>query len=312
MTTKTNLPVIHIACNIDGNFTKHCAVTLVSLFENNPAATFCIHIVANHLPAADQQALRDIVARYGGTICFYFPPADLLAVFSIKKFGKRISMATYYRCMLSAILPDTVDKVLYLDCDIVVLGDITPFWQTDLTGVGVACVEDIGCHETERYEVLHYPAADSYFNAGVLLINLDYWRRRQMDKQCVDYFRTYPERIRFNDQDLLNALLHDHKRFVPRMWNMQDGFYRYGMDTASPDPVAYRDELRHPVILHYTNKKPWNYDSMHPLKQAYYVYLDLTPWRGERPWKNPRTAVMRAFKFLPYLLGLRRAKYLKL
>ena len=53
-------------------------------------------------------------------------------------------MATYYRCMFSAILPDDVEKVLYLDCDIVVLGDISEFWNTDLSGCGAACIEDIG------------------------------------------------------------------------------------------------------------------------------------------------------------------------
>lgn len=49
------------------------------------------------------------------------------------------------------------------------------------------------------------------------------------------------------------------------------------------DWQAFREELLHPVILHYTNKKPWNYDSMHPLRNEYYKYLDMTPWKGKRP-----------------------------
>lgn len=119
--------MIHIACNIDANFMQHCAVTLVSLFENNKSADICVHIVAPSLSEENQQILRNLVASYGNDIRFYFPPEDLLSCFAIKKFGKRISMATYYRCMFSAILPDDVEKVLYLDCDIVVLGDISDF-----------------------------------------------------------------------------------------------------------------------------------------------------------------------------------------
>lgn len=301
---------MHVACNIDHNFIRHCAVTLVSLFENNPRHTFCVHVVAEALPEEDRLLLTRLAGKYRHEVRFYFPPADLLSNFSIKKFGKRISMATYYRCMFSSILPDDVDRVLYLDCDIVVLGDITEFWTTDLSHVGVACVEDIGSGEVERYDILHYPASDSYFNAGVLLINLAYWRAHHVDRQCEDYFMRYPERIRFNDQDLLNVVLHEHKKFVPLKWNMQDGYYRYGVDRQMEDWAAFKQELLHPVILHYTNKKPWNYDSMHPLRGEYYRYLDLTPWKGERPLNCFKARMKWWCKKLPYLLRLRKPKYM--
>lgn len=304
--------MIHIACNIDANFMQHCAVTLVSLFENNKSADICVHIVAPSLSEENQQILRNLVASYGNDIRFYFPPEDLLSCFAIKKFGKRISMATYYRCMFSAILPDDVEKVLYLDCDIVVLGDISEFWNTDLSGCGAACIEDIGKDEDERYERLHYDRSYSYFNAGVLLINLDYWREHKVDKQCVKYFQTYPERILFNDQDLLNVVLHKDKVFVPLKWNMQDGFYRYGMDKKVADWNSFREELLHPVILHYTNKKPWNYDSMHPLRSEYYKYLDMTPWQGQRPLSSLKKRVQWRMKRLPYAFRFRKPKYMLL
>ena len=304
--------MIHIACNIDANFMQHCAVTLVSLFENNKSADICVHIVAPSLSEENQQILRNLVASYGNDIRFYFPPEDLLSCFAIKKFGKRISMATYYRCMFSAILPDDVEKVLYLDCDIVVLGDISEFWNTDLSGCGAACIEDIGKDEDERYERLHYDRSYSYFNAGVLLINLDYWREHKVDKQCVEYFQTYPERILFNDQDLLNVVLHKDKVFVPLKWNMQDGFYRYGIDKKVADWNSFREELLHPVILHYTNKKPWNYDSMHPLRSEYYKYLDMTPWQGQRPLSSLKKRVQRCMKRLPYVFRFRKPKYMDL
>ena len=214
--------------------------------------------------------------------------------------------------MFSAILPDDVEKVLYLDCDIVVLGDISEFWNTDLSGCGAACIEDIGKDEDERYERLHYDRSYSYFNAGVLLINLDYWREHKVDKQCVKYFQTYPERILFNDQDLLNVVLHKDKVFVPLKWNMQDGFYRYGMDKKVADWNSFREELLHPVILHYTNKKPWNYDSMHPLRSEYYKYLDMTPWQGQRPLSSLKKRVQWCMKRLPYAFRFRKPKYMDL
>jgi lipopolysaccharide biosynthesis glycosyltransferase len=304
--------MIHIACNIDTNFVRHCAVTLVSLFENNRAERFCVHIVTDHLSPSDRDTLSTLAARYDNEVCFYTPPADLLADFSIKAFSKRISMATYYRCMFSVILPADVSKVLYLDCDIIVMAHISEFWDTDITEHSAACVQDIGYDESERYDVLQYDPAYSYFNAGVLLINLDYWRAHRIDQRCIDYFHAYPERIRFNDQDLLNAVLHTSKPFVPLKWNMQDGYSRYGMDTKAADPEAYRTALLHPAILHYTNKKPWNYDSMHPLRGEYFKYLDMTPWKGERPLSSPLVRIKRWAKLLPYRLGIRQPKYLNL
>ena len=127
------------------------------------------------------------------------------------------------------------EKVLYLDCDIVVFGRYFGILEYRFVRLWCNCIEDIGKDEDERYERLHYDRSYSYFNAGVLLINLDYWREHKVDKQCVKYFQTYPERILFNDQDLLNVVLHKDKVFVPLKWNMQDGFYRYGMDKKVAD-----------------------------------------------------------------------------
>lgn len=297
--------MIHIACNIDSNFTIHCAVTLTSLFANNRNSEFCVHIIASTLPEADQKALSSIAESYGNKICFYFPEKDLLNNFSIKKSGNRISIATYYRCLLSRILPVNIDKILYIDCDIVVLNDISEFWNTDITQYAIGCIEDIGSDEEEYYSRLQYDKKYSYFNAGVLLINLKYWREHKIDEMCEQYFLAHSDRIRFNDQDLLNALLYKNKLFVPFRWNVQDTFYRRTYSHKVKEHSGLKEALLHPAILHYTNKKPWNYDSMHPLKQEYFKYLDMTPWKGTRPIIDFQTRVITGFKRLLYITGIK-------
>lgn len=74
----------------------------------------------------------------------------------------------------------------------------------------------------------------------------------------------------------------------------------------------FREELLHPVILHYTNKKPWNYDSMHPLRSEYYKYLDMTPWQGQRPLSSLKKRVQWCMKRLPYAFRFRKPKYMLL
>lgn len=304
--------MIHIACNIDSNYVRHCAVTLVSLFENNRREEFSVHVIARGLSDGEKDILTQLAAKYGSRVLFYEPDLRLLEGFTIRKFSKRISMATYYRCILSALLPREVDKVLYLDCDIVVTGDVRPLWDTPLDGVGVAAVEDMGCREAARYEVLKYPMEDSYFNAGVLLVNLDWWREHDVPRACADYYHRYPERILFNDQDLLNSVLHGHKRLVDLKWNVQDAFYRLSLQQDEAWHGRLTEVLSHPVILHFTNRKPWEYDSQHPLREVYFKYQDLTPWHGERILDRPWWRVRRFFRLLPFYVGLRRPKYVRL
>lgn len=304
--------MIHIACNIDSNYVKHCAVTLVSLFENNKKERVTVHIIAEDLSVSEKGILSSLAEKYDNIVTFHTPQAELLKGFTIRKFSKRISMATYYRCILSDILPQDIDKILYLDCDIVVLGDILPFWNTCLDGIGAATIEDVGCMEAERYEILQYPLKDSYFNAGVLLVNLKYWREHNVGKACVDYYHKYPERILFNDQDLLNSILHKNKVMVDLYWNVQDGFYRTPKKMTKEWKKKYADVLKHPIILHYTNRKPWDYDSQHPLRNEYFKYLDLTQWKGERPSNNPLNTIKRFFRLLPFYIHLRKAKYVDL
>lgn len=303
--------MIHVACNIDSNYVKHCAVTLVSLFENNKEP-ISIHILANGLTDKEQNILIHLAEKYGNKVFFYTPDDNLLKGFTIRKFSKRISMATYYRCILADILPKNIDRLLYIDCDIVILDSISDFWNTPLEGIGVAAVEDIGCGEKERYEILKYPMEDSYFNAGVLMINLRYWREQQVGRACIDYFHDYPERILFNDQDLLNSILHKSKVLVDLRWNVQDGFYRNPKNMTQEWKDKYEHVLKNPVILHYTNRKPWDYDSQHPLREEYFKYLDMTPWEGYRPSQSIINRCKRFFKLLPFHLGIRKAKYVDL
>lgn len=304
--------MIDIACNIDDNYIQHCAVTLISLFSNNRESRFTVHIIARDFSQENKNTLTRICHEYENQIKFYAPHQEQVKGFFIRKFSKRISIATYYRCLLSDILPDNIDRVLYLDCDIVVAGDILPLWNISLENVAVAAVEDIGCHESERYDILKYPMDYSYFNAGVLLVNLAYWREHHVVAACLDYFRKYPERILFNDQDLLNSVLYKNKKLIDLKWNAQDGFYRNPKHGENIWVEQYMQVLRHPVIIHYTNRKPWEYDSQHPLRGLYFKYLDLTPWKGWRPNRQVLNVVRRFFHLLPFYLRIRKPKYIRL
>ena len=301
-----------IVFTIDEKFTRFCAVAIASLLKHNKTEEICFHIVTDNLTEKSKTILSELAKQSGACTYFYHVPKEKTEGYQVKAMSHRISLATFYRCMLPSLLPSQLSKAIYLDSDILVLDSIKEIWNTDLNNIAIAGIEEARSKEDKHCDRLGYAPSYRYINAGVLLINLDYWREHKVDKQCVEYFQTYPERILFNDQDLLNVVLHKDKVFVPLKWNMQDGFYRYGIDKKVADWNNFREELLHPVILHYTNKKPWNYDSMHPLRSEYYKYLDMTPWQGQRPLSSLKKRVQWCMKRLPYVFRFRKPKYMDL
>lgn len=300
--------MIHVAVNIDSRYVRFCAVTLVSIFENNKGEQFFIHVLCSTLTADEKKLITDLVDTYHSKVAFYEPNEELLRGFAIRKFSKRISLATYYRCFLAAILPAEVNRVIYLDCDILVLGALRPLWEEPLDGLGVAVVRDTAANDVRRYEVLQYSASYSYFNAGVFLANLDFWRSEDITMQSVTLYHDYPERIIYNDQDILNILFCKQKKEVSAVWNMQDGFYRTyrtdGMEIST-------EELKHPVVLHFTNRKPWEYDNQHPLRHLFFNYQDLTPWKGFSPFSF-LGRLKRFLRLFPFYVHLRKPKYIRI
>lgn len=166
---------IHIACNIDTSYVKYCIVMLTSLFENNQNVSFHIHVITEDLSNECRSQMVEFVEnKYHQRVEFYYVDMDLVKDCPRYAEGSHISLAAYYRIFLGNLLPLKIHKVLYLDCDLVVVGSIEKLWNTDLKTFAVACVEDMWSGREEIYTRLHYPSSDSYFNSGVLLVNLDY------------------------------------------------------------------------------------------------------------------------------------------
>ncbi len=301
---------IHIAFNIDHNYVQYCAVTLLSAVKNRGGAALSFHVIANDLTQSDCDKLLSLVQDDPQcSLSFHRPDDGLLDGFRILKFKKRISLATYYRCFLSEILPEEVERVIYLDCDILVLRPLDEFFNLPLGNQPIAAVEDIASDDVARYSILAYPQEDSYFNAGVFLADLSLWRKENVSGQCVDYYREHPERIIYNDQDLLNSVFHNRKLLVPLKWNVQDAFYR-PLKKLQNKSDEMKQTLRTPTILHFTNKKPWNYDNFHPLRQLYFDYERQLPWKARR--NALKFNALRFAKKLPFLLHLRKEKYINL
>ena len=301
----------HIVLTIDRNFARYCAVTMVSALRNDAPQDLTFHIIANDLAAEDRLALEALAHGYGAGICFYAVPGELLEGYSVRWCKKRLSMVVFYRCCLPSVLPAEIDKVLYIDCDMLVLRPLDELWNTPLDAAALAAAPDSAEQNPKHPERLGYDAKYNYFNGGMLLINLKYWREHNVEQRCKDFYQKYPDRILMNDQDLLNGLLYDKKVLVDISYNLQEGAYRLPKGKKRDCVPNDISTLRSPGILHYSGRTPWQYHCMHPLRHLFFEYQEFTPWREEylQRWT---TKLHRFVHMLPYTLGLKSEKYIRL
>lgn len=275
---------IEIVCNVDDRYSRQCAVMLTSLLENNPDDVINIHVVTTYLTSASKRLLEAIVQRkYECRLVIHKVDETLLSYCPTRK-NDYVSVTAYLRCFLPAILPASVHKVLYLDSDLVVLDKIRMLWDVDLTGKALAAVEDSGSGNPEPLIRLRLPDNYTYFNSGVMVINLNYWRENNVLKKLMQYLKGFPERISENDQDLLNVCLWKSRILLPLRWNMQSGFLMKRPACRPYAAVKSREEVRHTVIAHFVGKKkPWHRNCANPFASEYNRYLEMTEFTDSRP-----------------------------
>ena len=228
------------------------------------------------------------------------------------KVSGHVAMPTYYRLLIADLLPPEISKALYLDCDIVVESSIADVWRTDVSRYALAAVQDMIVPTVSApwglgdYRELGLPADGKYFNAGVMLLNLERWRRERIAEAVIDYVDRNHQRIRFWDQDGLNAVLAGKWLELPLSWNLTILTRDFPpLDQVPCGREEYEELIRAPRITHFlSSTKPWHAGCEHPRRDAFFAALDRTAWAGWRP--SAARELWQRIKRAPERLGIRR------
>ena len=196
---------------------------LTSLFENNKELNFCIYILTEHLSDRSKNELATLANSYNQRIEIITVDSEILKNCPIRQ-GDHVSIATYYRLLAPKLLPSNIEKILYLDCDMIIDSDITDLYNVDINGYPIAMSLDETFFDDEKYQRLDYDKKYLYQNAGVALFNIKYWRDNNIVEKCFEYISNNADKIIFHDQDTLNALLHKEIKQLPIKYNLQTGF----------------------------------------------------------------------------------------
>ena len=270
----------NILCATDNNFIPYCGVMLTSLFENNKEVKFNVFIISSGLNKKNITDFAALADLYQQKIEFIIVKEELLKNCPIRN-GDHVSIATYYRIIAPQLLPQNIDKILYLDGDIIINGSIKNLYNTNIDNYALAAIIDEDHLNTEKYSRLNIAFNKSYINAGVLLINLKYWREHKLVDKCLQYTKENQEKIVQHDQDVLNAVLYDKIKLLPLKYNFQTGFlfknfYHFDDNIKKEIEVSVEE----PTIIHYTTiKKPWIKRCQHPFRNYFHFYRKKSLWK---------------------------------
>ena len=254
---------------------------MTSVCINNPEEEIRFHVIVDDSVTEKQKRRMSFtISKFNNKeIVYYLIDKNCLSSYpSIGEYATHITNAAYYRLLLGEILPPSLKKVIYLDGDIIVVDKLKELWDVELT-LPVACVpEMIG-----QAPWLDYPTSLGYFNSGVLLINLDYWRTHKSISVFMDFINHNAEMIKFHDQDVLNYVFCKTKMTLPLKFNVQNEFF-FKEDVTLIDLKKYgaqfTEAINTPVIVHFTrSQKPWIIGCPHPYTKEFNKYRDMTPWR---------------------------------
>jgi lipopolysaccharide biosynthesis glycosyltransferase len=307
---------MNIVLATDDNFIEHCCVTLISIIKNN-AEKINFFILTESLSGQNKRIILDLVHGNGSYVSIIEVNMNDVPSFPMpdSESTKHISIATYYRLFVSKLLPTDIDKILYLDCDIVVNQNLDKLWKTDLTDFSLGAVYQIADWNSSACKRLGYPSRYGYFNAGVLLINLTYWKEHDMYGQCLSFVRENSARIQYHDQDVLNFLNHETVKSLSCTYNMMTNmFSRSVLRLVEYDDDknvlrltdAYKRDLpkfvKDPAIIHFVSRpKPWEPECYHPYRYLYDKYRLYTVFHDK---------IDRKFRLLNYLKSKRYFSYL--
>ena len=285
----------------DHRFVMPTGVMIYSLCYNNQNVDIVLHVIcSNSVSDKDKADMSGVIQKYSGkSILFYDIDKNFVEIMPAITNRADITLTAYFRLFLTEILPDTINKVLYLDGDVIVRDSLLPLWNMDISDYPLAAATDcMVAAEPEEFERLGYPMSYGYFNSGVCLINLDFWRKHNCIKDFISLLDD-GEKLRYYDQDVLNMLFHTSKLNLPIKYNLMTVFlYKNPKWKNTKFEQEIIESLHEPVIIHYAGgDKPWfKYNENEPpLSTLFYKYQKCTIWKGIKYDFRPPIKKMRNF-----------------
>jgi lipopolysaccharide biosynthesis glycosyltransferase len=288
-----------VSLTFDANYLAPAAAVMRSCLVHTDGQSLQFEVIHDEsLSRHDRQRLQAMCGDAGAVINLrLMDERRLRGLPSVDRFGSIV----WWRLFLPELLED-VDRVLYLDCDTLALSSLHPLWGEDLGASALAAVANVvEPRMREHVATLGIDYPGGFFNAGVLLLQLDRMRDERSTEELVDYAVRHQKMLTWNDQDALNVVFNKRWHALHPRWNAQNNLWSWrdwAIDVFGPGPVD--EAVCAPAIRHFEGPsvaKPWHYLCPAPHRDVYLEMLGQTPWAGA-PMQD-RTASTVAIRLLP-------------
>ena len=303
--------ILEVVYAANDSYARHLGVSLCSLLDRNQDMEgIRVHILSRGISRENKERLKEIGEQYGRKIVF----AEIENLED--KFEHPVDTGGYdisilLRLFMAEVLPPDLNRVLYLDCDTVIVQSLKKLWTVDLRDCIAGAVMEPTIYK-EVKDSIGLGEKDPYFNSGVLLIDLKKWREEEIQKKLLAFWKKKGGKLFASDQDVINGTLKGRILSLPPRYNFFTN-YRYFSYRAlvrashtyrSVTPAELRDAKRHPFVIHYMgDERPWIAWNLNHYRRAYEIYLAKTPWAGT-PKEKGKRLYMLAYHGLDYVTAL--------
>ncbi|HBV87150.1 MAG TPA: glycosyltransferase family 8 protein [Desulfosporosinus sp.] len=250
---------MNVLVTLNSNYLSQLVVMLTSLIKSNPRIHFFVYIAHTSLTRQDFAFIDQYVNT---SICTIVDIKISTDMFSDAPITRRYPKEMYYRILAAHYLPKHLDRILYLDPDVVVINSLNKLYHIDLRENFFAAASDVYKPLEKLNKVrLKMPKSSTYVNSGVMILNLTLLRQQQNILEVFDYINMYKNRFIFPDQDVINGLYFSRTLVIsPKIFNLSEVYcFIHNLHPKNKDCKIDLDWIRrHTVIIHYCGKnKPW-------------------------------------------------------
>ncbi|GLC82443.1 glycosyltransferase family 8 protein [Lacrimispora brassicae] len=289
------------------NYARHLAVSLYSLLEHNrEEQDIHVFILSMGLSKETEERLKSVASRFRRKLTI-MELGDIKERFSYEVDTGGFDLSIMARLFVGEVLPEETSRVLYLDCDTVVLSSLKKLWETDLKSFLLGAVMEPTIYPAIKEEIGLLPS-EPYYNSGVLLIDMKRWKEENAQKMLLDFYCSKGGKLFAGDQDTINGALKGRIRPLSPRYNFFTNYryYRYShLVRLSPvygrlTEKGFKEIKKHPAILHFMgDERPWKEGNLNHYRRAYDHYLSLTPWAGA-PKEQGTRLYMAAYHMMNY------------
>lgn len=297
--------MLNVLFAADNNYASFLKISLISLLENNTDDFdhINVYILDDGINNKNKRKIINLTSNYSCSITFIeTKKLDKMDfnVLGLERNLNKSSLTTYARLFMSTLLPENIDKIIYLDCDSLIVDSYKELWKLDISNYYCAGVLD-GIN-TSIKEKLGFKKEDEYINAGFLLVNLEKWRKNNVEETFIKFMVENQHKFYQHDQGVLNNVFKKKILIVEPKYNLQIYFQTLDYDLARKytcmETKYYTKEIvdecrKHPVFLHFCGPnydRPW-FNKYHPYAELFKKYAikanceDVITYINELPLK---------------------------